>query len=34
MKLILNMYLYISVMHVKFGEAGFDGAWVEALELI
>ena len=34
MKIILNIYHDNAVIHVKFGQAGFDSAWVIALELI
>ena len=34
MKLVLNMYHYIDVMHVKFGPAGLGSSWAIAPELI
>ena len=34
MKLILNMYHYNDVMHIKFSLAGLGSSWVKALELI
>ena len=34
MKLILNIYNYNDVMHIKFGQAGLGSSWVIAFELI